>query len=61
MSSEARRAEKRIKWEAEQVASDLERRRREARSVWLKIEEADASDDVKEILHLFADKLGLEQ
>lgn len=60
MSSEARRAETRIKWEAEQAASDLEQRRREARSVWLKIEEADASDDVKEILHLLADRLGLE-
>lgn len=60
MSNSRRRAER----EAEREAADLLRRReeirREALSMWERIEESDADWRVKEILHMLAEKLGLE-
>lgn len=60
MSSSARRAEKRREWEAQQEAHVREQARLEARSWWEKIEDAKDFADVREILHGFADRLGLE-
>ena len=37
-----------------------EQERKAALSMWGRIEEAEASADVKEILHLLAEKVGLE-
>lgn len=39
---------------------EIEEARRASLSTWERIEEADASPDVKEILHMIAEKLGME-
>ena len=60
MSSRARRDEKRKEWEVESARLAQERDRRAALTMWERIEESDASADVKEILYLLAEKSGLE-
>lgn len=47
-------------WEAKQASNERERARREALTMWERIEESDASPDVKDILHRMAEHLGLE-
>lgn len=46
-------------WEREE-ARLKEEARLASLSVWEKIEECDASSSVKEMLHMFAEKLGME-
>lgn len=60
MSSKQRRAELEAEWEAKQASNERERARREALTMWERIEESDASPDVKDILHRMAEHLGLE-
>lgn len=63
--SAIRRLEKRRAWEAEQEkrlrAEAIERERKDALDMYLRIEESDASSDVKDILHRIAVHLGLEE
>lgn len=54
MSSKERRAEKQREWEAELIHKRQEQNRKDALSMWERIEEADLSDDLKEILHRLA-------
>jgi len=54
MSSKERRKEKQLEWERELLNRDEERRRKEALSMYERIEESDASLDVKDILHRLA-------
>lgn len=51
MSSPARRKELAALWEKEQVAQRAEEARKDALSMWQRIDESDASADVKDILH----------
>jgi hypothetical protein len=64
MSSNARRQQRRkeLEQEAEYRLSlrIKEECRKEALSMWERIEEADTSADVKDILHRLAQKLGME-
>lgn len=60
MSSKERRAQIALERENADRVRAVEENRRLNLTVWERIEEADASDDVKELLHMFADKLGLE-
>ena len=60
MSSPHRRAERQAEFEAEQERRRREEVRRAALTMWERIDEAEASSDVKELLHMFAEKLGLE-
>ena len=60
MSSTQRRKERELEREAEDRARTIEYARRAALNMWERIEEADASPDVKEILHMLAGKMGLE-
>ena len=64
MSNWKRQAEKRAEAsraaEVERRIREGEARRKEALTMWERIEEADASADVKEILHMIAEKVGLE-
>lgn len=64
MSWTANKQRKREEREARLLAESEEREREEKRkaalTMWERIEEADASADVKEILHMMAQKLGME-
>lgn len=60
MSSKERRAEKQREWEAQQAAANVERCRKEALTMYERINESDASEDVKDILHRIAQHVGLE-
>lgn len=60
MSSPARRAERRREREAEYEARMAEQHRKGALSMFMRIEESDASEDVKDILHRIAQHVGLE-
>lgn len=57
---DARRAAREKEAEAEDRRRSEERARKEALPMYLRIEEAAVDDDLKEILHIFAEKLGLE-
>ena len=63
--SNHRKNERRREREAERAAEDAvretEERRRAALSMWERIEEVDADSTVKEILHMLAAHMGLEQ
>jgi hypothetical protein len=54
MSGATRKAEKKIEFEKRQEAAYAESHRRADLSMWERIEESDASDDVKDILHRLA-------
>jgi hypothetical protein len=60
MSSPAREREKRLQRDAEYEERRLEQARKEALSMFGRIEEAEASEDVKDILHRIARHVGLE-
>ena len=64
MTNNARRNEKRKAREAqmlvEEQAREVELARRTRLTMWERIEESDASDSVKEILHMIAEQCGLE-
>lgn len=60
MSSPQRRAEKKKEWEAEQIALDAERHRKESLSMYARIEEAHLSSDLQDILHRITQHIGLE-
>jgi hypothetical protein len=64
MSNNKRRAEKRVEQEALLNKEYDDRRKEEARkealTMWERIEEAEANKDVKDILHRLAEKLGME-
>lgn len=55
-----RRREKELAWEKEQAELDAERRRKAALPMYDRIQESDASPDVKDILQRFAAHLGIE-
>ena len=61
MSSHQRRKELELELEVENRKRDAEYARRAALTIWERIEEADASEDVKEILHIIAEKLNIER
>ena len=54
MSSSRRRDERRKEWDAELERLEAERHRKDSLSLWQRIEEADLSDDLKNILHRLA-------
>lgn len=60
MSSPQRRAERTAQYEKAQQEHEAEYRRKEALTMWERIEEATASTDVKDILHRLAQHAGLE-
>lgn len=51
---EERRREKRAEWAAEKARMEDERRRKDSLSMYDRIEESDASAEVKDILHRLA-------
>jgi hypothetical protein len=55
-----RRREKELAWEKKRAELDAERQRKGALSMYGRIEESDASPDVKDILHRLAEHLGIE-
>lgn len=55
-----RRAEREAAFERGRMERGKEEARKEALSMWERIEEADASADVKDILHRLAQYVGLE-
>jgi thymidylate kinase len=61
MSNSARRKEREAEFEKEQDARRVEEARKDALTMWERIEEADANDDMKDILHRLASHIGLEQ
>jgi hypothetical protein len=60
MSRPARRKELAERYERECAAMRAEEARKDGLSMWERIEEADCSADVKDILHRLAEKLGME-
>lgn len=61
MSSKARRAEIQVQFEREQLKRAAEHDRKEALSMWERIEEADASESVKDILRRITTFLVLDK
>ena len=61
MRSSKRRAEREAAFAAECEARSREETRKEALSMWERIEEADVNVDVKDILHRMAQHIGLEE
>ena len=55
-----RRKEREAEWATEDEARRAEERRKAALSMWERIEEMDGQNDIREILHMLAEKLGLE-
>lgn len=59
-----RNNERKARREAERLATEEARLEEEARrsrlTMWERIEESDASESVKELLHMLAEKCGLE-
>lgn len=55
-----RRREREAEWDAEDQARRAEEARKDALSMYERIEESDASSSVRDILHRMAEKLGLE-
>lgn len=64
MSNNARRNEKRKAREAQMMRDEearlIEESRRARLTMWARIEESDASESVKEILHMLAEQCGME-
>lgn len=64
MSNWKTRDAQRAEWEAEQERKHQAQREEACRkaglTMWMRIHESGASDDVKEILHMMAEKLGME-
>lgn len=60
MNKNQRKAERQAAFEAECEKQRQEYARKEALSMWERIEEADASEDVKDILHRICSHLVLE-
>lgn len=60
MSSPQRRAELRKQYEEEDRKQQQENARKESLSMWERIEEADISGDLRDILHRIAEQCGLE-
>jgi hypothetical protein len=60
MSSKERREQLRLEHEARDRVRKAEEHRKAELSIWERIEEAEASPDVRALLHIFAEKLGLE-
>lgn len=56
----ARRAEREAAFDEVLKLEERERARKAALSMYLRIEEADASSDVKEILHMITERLKME-
>lgn len=57
---DARRRSRQEQADREAAEREEECRRRAALPMFLRIEEADASADAREILHMMAEKLGME-
>ena len=60
MSSPKRRAQNARELEQRQQERADEQLRRARLTMWQRIEEADTSEDVKDILHSICEKIGLE-
>lgn len=60
MSSPERKRQNEEKLRQRSIAREMEIARKASLTMWERIEEADVSADVKEILHLMALKLGVE-
>ena len=60
MSSKERKAELAAEYEKATRLREAEEFRKSKLSMWGRIEEADASDSVKEILHMLAQSVGEE-
>lgn len=60
MSSPRRRLERQMERELEEQREAAERARKDALSMWERIEEVRTVEDVKEILHLLTAMLGAE-
>ncbi len=60
MSSPERRKQRQLEWEAEIKACQAEMDRKDALSMYMRIEEMTNPDDVKDILHRIASHVGLE-
>lgn len=60
MSSPARRAEKERERLRESEEREQERLRKAGRAMWQRIEESNADEEVKSILHEIASHMGLE-
>lgn len=54
-----RKREQTAEWSARLEAEEAEQRRREGRSMWEKINDADSIHDLKEVLHEIAEHLNL--
>ena len=61
MSSPARRKEKQAQYDRELTDRVVEQARKDSLDMWERIEESDASADVKDILHRLAAKMGMEE
>lgn len=55
-----RRAAREKELDEQSRSREAERARKEALGLYLRIEELTVDDDLKEILHIFADRLGLQ-
>lgn len=60
MSSASRRVEREAQWEAEYLKRCEEEARKESLSMFDRIEESDATADVKDILRRMAEKIGFD-
>jgi len=61
MSNSARRKEREAEFKKEQDARRVEEARKDALTMWERIEEAPASDEVKDILHRLASHIGMKR
>lgn len=61
MSTYVRRAQREAEFDKECELRRLEDARKDALRMWDRIEEADASEDVKDILHRIVEQLGIER
>lgn len=61
MSNKERRAANEAEWQRQYDARQAEEARKEALDMFMRIEEAEASADVKDILHRIAAHLGMEK
>lgn len=59
-SSQRRRREKREAYERQTEAREAEEARVAGLSLWERIEEASSIEDIKQILHIFRERLELE-
>jgi hypothetical protein len=61
MSRPERRKQLELEADERRMTEAREYDRKQALTMWERIEESNASEDIKEILHLLAEKVGLEQ